>query len=107
MSKQKLKFTGTLEELKDTLREHDIRGDMNERPGFHRFETHNGACLHWYNTGTICFQGPEMARLELEEKLEGVFDGRGPRINYGTLDIPDQPEPTPMENHKNGPTDRS
>ncbi len=78
MSKQKLKFTGTLDELKDILREHDIRGDMNERPGFHRFETNNGACLHWYENGTICFQGPPLPKAELEEKLEGVFDGSGP-----------------------------
>ena len=75
MKKQKLKFAGTLDELKTILRDHDIRGDMTERPGFHRFETNNGACLHWYANGTICFQGPEMARRELEEKLDGVFDG--------------------------------
>jgi len=75
MKKQKLKFTGTLEDLTDILWDHDIYGSMSERPGFHRFVSSNGGCLHWYANGTICFQGPAFARQELEEKLEGMFDG--------------------------------
>ncbi|OGV65637.1 MAG: hypothetical protein A2283_15765 [Lentisphaerae bacterium RIFOXYA12_FULL_48_11] len=56
---------------------------MQERPEFCRFKTENGAYLHWYPNGTINFQGPQLPRLELEEKLEGVFDGRANASNNG------------------------
>ncbi len=69
MKSQELKFNGTLAELKDILRNHDILGEIHERPDCVRFKTEDGAFLNWYSNGTIGFQEIQISKLELEEKL--------------------------------------
>lgn len=55
----RLKFWGTLPELKAIVRETGCPGTWEQMLGFWRYRCHAGAILNWWSsTGTVNLQGP-------------------------------------------------
>lgn len=70
------RFDGTIEEMQSIIKDHNIEGTWSEKNGQHMFRTSNGATLSWWPMSakkTVLFQGPDLLRMELEDKLGHIF----------------------------------
>ncbi len=71
----KLKFIGSLDQLKDRLFPLDLNGDWQEQPnGVWKLKGTDRTGLLWSSTrGTIWFDGPPAARDALANRVAGLL----------------------------------
>jgi len=67
------KFTGTLDELKEKVRQCGAEGEWAEIANAHQFRCKDGSVLNWYSkTGTLQYQGNKDAAQRLKGLLSGT-----------------------------------
>jgi predicted nucleotide-binding protein len=67
------KFTGSLEELKQKVKQSGAEGEWAEISNGHQFRCNDGSVVNWFTkTGTIQYQGNKDASLRLKGCLAGA-----------------------------------
>jgi predicted nucleotide-binding protein len=67
------KFTGTLDELKEKIRQSGAEGGWTEIANGHQFRCRDGSRLNWFpKTGTLQYQGDKEAAQRLKTLLGGA-----------------------------------
>lgn len=74
-----MKFTGSIEDLKDILTKNAIKGQWDAKPNASQFRSNQGGIINLYDNGTINFQGQSPDK----EDLKGIVVGA--KSNYDSI----------------------
>jgi deoxycytidylate deaminase len=84
-----MRFTGDYADLRQRLSALSEQGkwlDLNENQK--QFRHHDGGILNWYpSTGTITFQGPDVAKSRLESMTRSILSGPGSTTDLTSMPI--------------------
>jgi len=76
-----MKFSGSLDDLKEVLAKNAIKGQWEQKPNQDQFRSSQGGIMNLFHNGTINFQGQSPDKDNIEKVISSYISGK-PDIQY-------------------------